>query len=164
MWLATLASLATTLVGLGGSPAQAAVPSWEPWPLYLKTAAGGDGKCLQLVGATGVSMGTCHTWSAGNKWELGVNQKVSGTLRFRLQGTNQCLDSNNAQVYLTPCDREWIGQYWHAGSSGAYAYMYGNDRSKYLTAWNGGSVTMAPRGSFASDTDFKQMWKLDWIR
>jgi hypothetical protein len=163
VWLAILTSLAAALVGLGSSPAQAA-PSWEPYPLYLKTAWGGDGKCLQLAGATGVLMGPCNASSAGNKWEMGINQKVPNTLRFRLRGTNQCLDSNNVEVYLTPCDREWIGQYWNAGSTGGHVLMYGNDRSKLLTAWNEGRVSMASPGSSGSDTQLKQLWQYDWIR
>lgn len=154
-WLTTVAASAATLVGVSGTPAQAVV--WSE-PGYLRTQTD---RCLQAV-TNGVQTAPCSQINnrASFKWRMEIDGKHPGLVRFLLEGSGFCLDSNNVAVYHTPCEAEWIGQYWHLSNT-ASTFLWGNNSSRFMTGWDAGNVSMEPRGADQSAMIFKQVWRFD---
>ncbi|WP_326579991.1 hypothetical protein OG889_20460 [Streptomyces sp. NBC_00481] len=155
VWLTVVAAFAATLVGVSGSPAQAVV--WSE-PGYLKTASG---RCLQAV-SNGVRTAPCNEVNnrASFKWRMEIDGKFPGLVRFLLNDSAVCLDSNNVTAYHTLCEADWIGQYWHGVHNTSRMFLWGNNNSRFLTGWDAGNVSMEPRGT-NGESLAKQVWSFD---
>lgn len=147
----TILASAAAMVGLS-TPAHADT-HWTGVKQYLKNSS--TGRCLTPISSGGsnlVHTGACSGW----KWMQGTDR---AGIRYTADSGASCLDNNGKDVYVLSCTFNFEGMNWWPVAEGPGMVIFNSDRTKVLTGWNDGKVTVEPP---VYDTSSPTYWKQHW--
>ncbi|MEV5148215.1 hypothetical protein AB0L14_28450 [Streptomyces sp. NPDC052727] len=129
----------------------APAPSWE------KTARrftnGHSGICLSRIEPgrfVGQSACGSDTWT---RMVLGT-----GYVLIKHAESNMCLDTDENELYVSPCTDKDPGQRWRTPSAGGCTVYLESIGNRYLTGWNTNTASMRLKDD--ADDPAKQKWRV----